>query len=721
MAVFKPHDIFAGRYQLQKLLGLGGFSEVWQVIDQMAENTILALKIYAAGAGLDEDGIELFRREYSLTLPLNHKNLLKPTYFDIYEGSPYLVMPLCEKGSLTKKLFRQGTMSETDLALMISNVSDGLTYLHQRAPVVLHQDIKPDNVLITAKDEYLLSDFGISSRMRHTMMKSTRSTSSNSLTIAYAPPEKFSNRPKSMPASDIFSFGVMMYELCTNEVPWMGHGGQSLLTGSAVPELPEQYSAEFNKIVQACMNLEPAQRPTAQQLHGLTLAYLDKGQWEDFEVITHHKATSFPVGGQRSGSHPENTSNDNDAATSAHKTDAHPDLNLDDAIIGTPTEDSTLVVRPERVTEAVDSKKGKAANAPKKRTFDRNVYIFLGIMIVLLVGLIGREYTQKGNNDAESKGISNFKNDNLDKSLPTVNKDSESQNNADKKRAKADADAKAALVAKEETKTEESIALKEENEENSKKTEAKDMQDKMRLIEKEINKQLEAFEEKNKDKQPFSKSEVIGKRGNHTDSPKPPFPPKKSSVVISKDGIVIDENGKLKSKSGSLELNLSKDIVELVKEAIKNDSETDKKRKLEELGRKMSKKYEKLSKRYTEKYNQKRSSHRKRHQDSDKEKSDYKEKYTNGFLINRNNKWGYLDRKGREIIPPRFEKAWPFHEGLAAVRMHGKWGYINRNGHVVIGYKFDRPGHFKRGQAKVIYRGKRIYINRFGNCVGDCQ
>ena len=224
MAVFKPQDIFAGRYQLQKLLGLGGFSEVWQVSDQMAENTVVALKIYAAGAGLDEDGIELFRREYSLTLPLNHKSLLKPTYFDIAEGSPYLVMPLCAKGSLTKKLFREGTLPEAQLAVMMSNISDGLAYLHQRAPVVLHQDIKPDNVLITAKDDFLLSDFGISSRMRHTMMRSTRSTaSSNSLTIAYAPPEKFTSRPRSMPASDVFSFGVMLYELCTNEVPWMGH------------------------------------------------------------------------------------------------------------------------------------------------------------------------------------------------------------------------------------------------------------------------------------------------------------------------------------------------------------------------------------------------------------------------------------------------------------------------------------------------------------------
>ena len=709
MAVFKPQDIFAGRYQLQKLLGLGGFSEVWQVVDQMAENTILALKIYAAGAGLDEDGIELFRREYSLTLPLNHKNLLKPNYFDIAEGSPYLVMPLCEKGSLTKKLFREGTLKEETLALMMVNVADGLAYLHQRSPVVLHQDIKPDNVLITAKDEYLLSDFGISSRMRHTMMRSTRSTSSsNSLTIAYAPPEKFSSRPKSVPASDMFSFGVMLYELSTNEVPWMGHGGQSLLTGSAVPELPEIYSPEFNQIVQACMSLEPSQRPTAEQIHQLTLIYLDKGKWQDFEKITNYKETIFPTASERSVKHPndqvkvgEGADND-DTDIPVHKTDAHPDLQLDaEAIADAPP------VRSERVTEAVDLKKKKAVAKKGKRTFDRNVYIFLGIVLLLLVGLIGREYTRKGGNASGNKA--NILADNGNEFNDTL----QTKVNTD---VKVDGRNEEKEVKKEE-KDEQVDANVDPDDNEDQDLKAKGQQEKLRLLEEKLKEQTKILEKKIKDKQLFDDFEVFEKEKNKKGTvppatPKPPAP----KVIISDKGLVIDKTGKSRVKG--IEIDLSDEIVDLIKEIEKNGGD---KKKLEawgkKMGKKMGKEYEKFGKEFEKKFQYKRNNQRNRFNNE----YSYKEKYPNGYLVQKDGRWGYLDRKGREIIRPQFESAWPFHEGLAAVRMNGRWGYINRRGNLVIRYKFSKPGNFSNGRAKVTYRGQRIYINRYGNCVQNCD
>ncbi|OJJ19509.1 hypothetical protein BKI52_22130 [marine bacterium AO1-C] len=714
MAVFKPQDIFAGRYQLQKLLGLGGFSEVWQVMDQMAENTILALKIYAAGAGLDEDGIELFRREYSLTLPLNHKNLLKPNYFDIAEGSPYLVMPLCEKGSLTKKLFREGTLKEETLALMMVNVADGLAYLHQRSPVVLHQDIKPDNVLITAKDEYLLSDFGISSRMRHTMMKSTRSTtSSNSLTIAYAPPEKFSSRPKSVPASDIFSFGVMLYELSTNEVPWMGHGGQSLLTGSAVPELPEIYSPEFNQIVQACMNLEPSQRPTAEQLHQLTLIYLDKGKWQDFEKITNYKESVFPGASERSVTHPENLVTVGEGAdtdeniASLHNTDAHPDLNLGDEA----NVDETPI-RSERVTESVSPKKKKALAKKKRTTFDRNVYIFLGIVLVLLVGLIGREYSKRGNNDGGNKAniLANNEgnyNDSLQTKANTDVSTDESRNEKNDKTSKTDE-----TVDTEEKTSEADASDKEDNTDQD--LEAKDLQEKLRALEERVKEQEKIIEKKEKSKQLFDDFEVFKeeKSKKSSSTPTPPKPPQ-PKLIISDNGLTIDKTGKTRSKGNGIEINLSDEVVDLVREIEKSGGD---KKKIEAWSRKISKKYEKLGKEFEKKYKYKRNSQRNR----SKKEYPYTEKYPDGYLVRKGKKWGYLDRKGRVLIRPQYDGAWPFHEGLAAVKRGGKWGYINRNNRLVIGYKYSKPGNFSKGKASVIYRGKRIYINHYGKCVENC-
>lgn len=708
MAVFKPQDIFAGRYQLQKLLGLGGFSEVWQVTDQMAENTILALKIYAAGAGLDEDGIELFRREYSLTLPLNHKNLLKPNYFDIAEGSPYLVMPLCEKGSLTKKLFREGVLKEETLALMMVNVAGGLAYLHQRNPVVLHQDIKPDNVLITAKDEYLLSDFGISSRMRHTMMKSTRTTSSNSLTIAYAPPEKFSSRPRSVPASDIFSFGVMLYELSTNEVPWMGHGGQSLLTGSAVPELPENYSPEFNQIVQACMNLEPAQRPTAEQLHQLSLIYLDKGEWKDFEKITNHKETVFPGMPERSVSHPENQVNIGEGAhndenvVSAHNTDAHPDLQIDDEV----KVDDTPI-RSDRVTEAVDIKQKKAfAKKRKRTTFDRNVYIFLAIILVLLVGLIGREYAKRGNDAGGGNKANIMANNNPLNDTVQTETDVKINDEREKKEEKTE------QVEVEDPQPDAQDNASDSN--DDKDADSEDIQKKLHLLEEKIKEQSKIIEKKEQEKQLFKDFEVFvedknQKNGKTPTTPKPPQP----KIIISDEGLKIDKTGKTPSNGKALEIELSDDLVDLVKEIERSGAD---KKKIEAWGKRVKDKYTKLEKEFEKKYKYKRNSQRDRF---NKEYA-YTEKYPNGYLVRKGNRWGYLDRKGRQIIPPQFQSAWPFHEGLAAVQMNGRWGYINRSGRVVIGYKFSKPGNFRNGKAKVTYRGKRIYIDYSGKCVSDC-
>lgn len=700
MAVFKPQDIFAGRYQLQKLLGLGGFSEVWQVTDQMAENTILALKIYAAGAGLDEDGIELFRREYSLTLPLNHKNLLKPSYFDIAEGSPYLVMPLCEKGSLTKKLFKEGVLTEQHIAMMMLHVADGLAYLHQRSPVVLHQDIKPDNVLITGKDEYLLSDFGISSRMRHTMMKSTRSTSSNSLTIAYAPPEKFSSRPRSVPASDIFSFGVMLYELSTNEVPWMGHGGQSLLTGSAIPELPENYSPEFSQIVQACMSLEPSQRPTAEQLHQLSLIYMDKGKWQDFEKITNYKETIFPAASDRSVSHPENLvgigegANNDESVVVRQNTDANPDLQLD---IETTDDADDTPVRSERVTEAVNPKKKKALAKKKRTTFDRNVYIFLGVVLVLLLGLIGREYTKRNNNGNEAGIMAN--NDDMKGNLDSIS----DVKDGVKTTAKA-------------TSTTETTEEKEDKEaasdgDTDADKDPEKLQEQLRQMEEKLKEQNKIIEERDKDKQLYKNSEVIENEGV-----KPPKTPKKPqpSVIITDDGFVIDKTGKKKVKGKGISIDLSNDIVNLVKEIEKSGGD---KKKIQEWSKRMSKKYEKLGKQFEKKYKNKRNSQRNRFNNE----YSYREKYDNGYLVQRGGRWGYLDRHGREIIAPQFERAWPFHEGLAAVRKNGRWGYINRAGRLVIGYKFVKASNFNNGKARVFYMGKKIYINRYGNCVSGCN
>lgn len=282
MATFQQGDTFGGRYVLTQKLGLGGFSEVWKAEDQMTDGTVVAIKIYAPEKGLDDHGLKQFRKEYALTQPLNHSNLLKASYFDITEGSPYLVMQYCSNGSLNGKLMENGPFSEKDIARVVFQVGGGLAYLHSKE--ILHQDIKPDNVLIDSDGNYLLTDFGISSRMRSTLRKATSTAAA--LTVAYAPPERFDQNPTNTEASDVFSLGVMLYELCDGDVPWMGSGGITLLSGSMVPLINDNYSKELQQIVRACMDRDKAMRPTCQQLVESARKYLSTGTWDTSFIKT---------------------------------------------------------------------------------------------------------------------------------------------------------------------------------------------------------------------------------------------------------------------------------------------------------------------------------------------------------------------------------------------------------------------------------------------------
>ncbi|EMR00935.1 serine/threonine-protein kinase [Cesiribacter andamanensis] len=278
MPVLKQNEIFAGRYLLSHFLGEGGFSEVWKALDLMADDAVVAIKIYAPTKGLDDYGLRQFRNEFTLTHSLSHPHLLRVHHYDIVEGSPYLIMPYCPYGSLTTVLREQGVLSERQLALVMRQIGSALAEIHGQEAPIIHQDIKPDNILLLQPEVFMLADFGISNRIRNTIQLDTSGT--QTLTVAYAPPERFDRRPSSDTSGDIFSLGVTLYEMCTDTIPWEGAGGQCLLKGAAVPVLPDRYAPELSAILEACMQADRRRRPTARQLHQWGKHYLETGRWE---------------------------------------------------------------------------------------------------------------------------------------------------------------------------------------------------------------------------------------------------------------------------------------------------------------------------------------------------------------------------------------------------------------------------------------------------------
>ena len=258
--VLQPDTLFDKRYQLERLLGRGGFSEVWLARDSYTKLEI-AIKVYAPGQGMDSNGLADFSAELAGVFNLNHTNLLKPTHVDDWEGMPYLIMSYCSRGSLSKQI---GKLSEQELWHVIHDVAAGLAYLHQND--IVHQDIKPDNILIDEQGNYVITDFGISTKARSTLRKSVIGGTVSGGTMAYMGPERFSKQPAPTKASDIWSLGAMMFELITGNVPFGEMGGGMQKGGAEIPEITAPVSEKLRKTIESMLALEPWDRPTAEQL-----------------------------------------------------------------------------------------------------------------------------------------------------------------------------------------------------------------------------------------------------------------------------------------------------------------------------------------------------------------------------------------------------------------------------------------------------------------------
>ena len=265
---FKSGDIFDDRYTLEKLIGVGGFTDVWKAVDNTTHSTV-ALKIYT---NLDDDGINDLSEEYTRMQNLNHTNILKADHFDRDGNIPYLVMKFCGGGSLDKKI---GRMENEDVLKVIKDMASGLSYLHQCN--IVHQDIKPANILIddsSGTPVYVLSDFGISSktktRLSHSVNQKNQGTS---MTEAYAPPEKFSSKKEDRRPDrkgDIFSFGISIYELVTGGLPFDELStGRQLQYDDAEVDFDDIEDETIRDIVERCMEPNKEDRPSAEDILNL--------------------------------------------------------------------------------------------------------------------------------------------------------------------------------------------------------------------------------------------------------------------------------------------------------------------------------------------------------------------------------------------------------------------------------------------------------------------
>lgn len=287
----KDGKLFDGRYKLLRTLSTdGGTADVWLAIDVntidkpelLGEEAVdfspeesgmkVAVKIYRPKNALDIEGEQRFRDEYKIVHNCRHTNLLQPTNFSICEDIPYLELPYCKNGSSEKLIGK--TIGEKDIWKFIFDVSSGLSYLHAYTPQIIHQDIKPANVLIDDYNNYAITDFGISSQRdgKHDFYFDE----DNSGTMAYMAPERFGDNYKPIAESDIWAFGATLYEILTGEVPFAEEGGKNQLDNSMkLKSLGSNIPRDIQKLIISCLSLNPQDRPTANQIIKLSEKHLN--------------------------------------------------------------------------------------------------------------------------------------------------------------------------------------------------------------------------------------------------------------------------------------------------------------------------------------------------------------------------------------------------------------------------------------------------------------
>lgn len=274
--------LFDGKYKMiRPISNSGGTADVWLALDMNTvkdpdavanlnglsdaeieqKGLIVAIKVYRPQNALDIEGEMRFRDEYMIVFNCHHTNLIHPTHFSIYQEVPYLVLPYCKQGSAEKLV---GKIPDNDeLWKYIGDVSSGLAYLHALEPPIIHQDIKPGNVLIDENNNYSITDFGISAKSGS--HEDDFEGEERSGTLAYMAPERYHEGVEPSTASDMWAFGAMLYEMITGNVPFGEEGGFTQVSDqAAMPTLPDSVPPDVQRLIYACLDVDPEKRPTAE-------------------------------------------------------------------------------------------------------------------------------------------------------------------------------------------------------------------------------------------------------------------------------------------------------------------------------------------------------------------------------------------------------------------------------------------------------------------------
>lgn len=258
--------ILARRYELQELIGGGGMADVYKAQDKLLDRAV-AVKILHQQYANDAEFVEKFRREATAAAKLAHPNIVN--IYDVGEdgGSQYIVMEYVSGPTLKEVIQQKGCLEPIEAVRIAKEIASALESAHRNN--LVHCDIKPHNILVMPDGHIKVTDFGIARAVSASTMTYSGSVMGS---VHYFSPEQAKGTVITT-KSDVYSLGVVLYEMLTGQLPFNGETSVSIalkhLQEEPVPirQINPSIPPVLEAIVQKAMSKDPADRPSSTELY----------------------------------------------------------------------------------------------------------------------------------------------------------------------------------------------------------------------------------------------------------------------------------------------------------------------------------------------------------------------------------------------------------------------------------------------------------------------